>query len=105
MRAKGVIFIGDSREDLRRFPKDARAIAGQALYHAQLGSKHINAKPLKGFPGAAVMEIVADREVTHTAPSIPCSSPTSSMSCIAFKRSQKEAPKRRNAMSRWFGAA
>lgn len=60
MRAKSVIFIGESREDLRRFPKDARAVAGQALYHAQLGSKHINAKPLKGFHGAAVMEIVAD---------------------------------------------
>ena len=52
--------MGESREDLRRFPKDARAIAGQALYHAQLGSKHVNAKPLKGSHGAAVMEIVAD---------------------------------------------
>ncbi|MGH7934118.1 MAG: type II toxin-antitoxin system RelE/ParE family toxin [Candidatus Binataceae bacterium] len=40
----------------------ARAVTGQALYHAQLGSKHINAKPLKGFHGAAVMEIVADAE-------------------------------------------
>jgi|SRR5579885_602009 len=60
MKAKGVIFVGGSRADLRRFPKDARAIAGQALYHAQLGSKHINAKPLKGFHGAAVTEIVAD---------------------------------------------
>src|SRR6266851_1849682 len=60
MKAKRVILMGESRADLRRFPKDARAVAGQALYHAQLGSKHINAKPLKGFHGAAVMEIVAD---------------------------------------------
>lgn len=60
MRAKGVIFMGESREELRRFPKDARAVAGQALYHAQLGSKHINAKPLRGFHGASVMEVVAD---------------------------------------------
>jgi phage-related protein len=60
MTPKGVIFMGESREDLRRFPKEARAVAGQALYHAQLGSKHVNAKPLKGFRGAAVIEIVAD---------------------------------------------
>lgn len=60
MTPKGVIFMGESREDLRRFPKDARAVAGQALYHAQLDSKHINAKPLKGFHGATAMEIVAD---------------------------------------------
>src|SRR5712692_8124667 len=52
--------MGASRGDLRCLPKDARAIAGQALYHAQLGSKHVNAKPLKGFHGASVMEIVAD---------------------------------------------
>ena len=54
--------MGQSREDLRRLPKDGRAVAGQALYHAQLGSKHVNAKPLKGFHGTAVMEIVADAE-------------------------------------------
>jgi len=60
MKAKEVVFIGESRRDLRLFPKDARAIAGQALYNAQLGSKHIDAKPLKGFRGATVLEIVAD---------------------------------------------
>ncbi len=37
-------------------------MVGQALYHAQLGSKHLSAKPLKGFHGVAVMEIVADAE-------------------------------------------
>ena len=33
---------------------------GYALYQAQIGSKHRSAKPLKGFGGAAVLEIVAD---------------------------------------------
>jgi phage-related protein len=33
---------------------------GYALYRAQVGSKHENAKPLKGFGGAGVLEIVAD---------------------------------------------
>ena len=33
---------------------------GYALYQAQIGLKHGSAKPLKGFGGAGVIEIVAD---------------------------------------------
>lgn len=33
---------------------------GFALYLAQLGEKHRDAKPLKGFSGAGVLEIVDD---------------------------------------------
>jgi phage-related protein len=33
---------------------------GFALHQAQLGGKHGSAKPLKGFGGAGVLEIVAD---------------------------------------------
>ena len=33
---------------------------GYALYQAQIGEKHGRAKPLKGFGGAGVLEIVAD---------------------------------------------
>ena len=33
---------------------------GYALYRAQIGLKHGNAKPLKGFGGAGVLEIVTD---------------------------------------------
>jgi phage-related protein len=35
---------------------------GYALYLAQLGDKHLDAKPLKGFAGAGVLEIVADHD-------------------------------------------
>jgi len=35
---------------------------GYALYVAQLGDKHRNAKPLRGFGGAGVLEIVSDHE-------------------------------------------
>ena len=31
---------------------------GFVLYRAQLGKKHIDAKPLKGFKGAGILEIV-----------------------------------------------
>jgi phage-related protein len=33
---------------------------GQALFEAQLGGKHPAAKPLRGFHGAGVLEIVDD---------------------------------------------
>lgn len=37
-----------------------RFVFGQALFDAQTGHKHPAAKPLKGFGGAGVLEIVED---------------------------------------------
>lgn len=33
---------------------------GFALFQAQTGGKHVHAKPLKGFGGAGVLEVVED---------------------------------------------
>jgi phage-related protein len=60
LRRKPLDFIGSSRQDLRRFPKEVRIVIGTALNTAQLGGKHPAAKPLKGFGGAGVLEIVDD---------------------------------------------
>ena len=57
---KPLIWIGGSRDDLREFPETVRARIGHALYMAQCGLKHEAAKPLKGFSGAGVLEIVED---------------------------------------------
>ncbi|WP_459573853.1 type II toxin-antitoxin system RelE/ParE family toxin, partial [Cupriavidus sp. 8B] len=35
---------------------------GYALHLAQVGSKHSQAKPLKGFGGAGVLEVVEDHQ-------------------------------------------
>jgi len=35
---------------------------GYALHLAQQGGKHTDAKPMKGFPGASVVEVVADHD-------------------------------------------
>ena len=59
---RDVIFVGSSRDDLRAFPEEARREAGFALETVQNGEKPSNAKPLKGFGGAGVQEIVADDE-------------------------------------------
>src|SRR6266446_5891446 len=55
---KPVHWIGSSREDLKDFPKEARREIGFALQSAQSGDKHPSAKPLRGFGGAGVLEIV-----------------------------------------------
>jgi phage-related protein len=55
---KPVEWIGSSRNDLQAFPADVQQMIGFALYRAQLGKKHPDAKPLKGFKGAGILEIV-----------------------------------------------
>jgi phage-related protein len=57
---KPVIWIGTSRHDFREMPKEVRSHLGYAIYIAQLGAKHRDAKPLKGFSGASVVEVVKD---------------------------------------------
>ncbi|MGH7815213.1 MAG: type II toxin-antitoxin system RelE/ParE family toxin [Candidatus Binataceae bacterium] len=55
-----VAWIGSSRRDVRSFPQPVRREIGQALYAAQQGETDPAAKPLKGFGGRAVLEIIAD---------------------------------------------
>lgn len=57
---KPVVWVGSSLEDLRDFPQEVQQVVGYALYLAQCGEKHPCAKPLKGFKGAGVLEVVED---------------------------------------------
>jgi phage-related protein len=57
---KPVIWMGSSRKDLRAFPESVEDHMGYALYVAQLGGRHRDAKPLSGFGGAGVLEVVKD---------------------------------------------
>jgi len=57
---KPVHWIGSSLDDLRAFPRDVQHAIGFALREAQLGGKHESARPLKGFKGAGVLEIIED---------------------------------------------
>ena len=41
-------------------PEDVIDVFGFALHLAQTGKKHANAKPLRGFGGAGVLEVVED---------------------------------------------
>jgi phage-related protein len=56
---KPVRWVGSSLKDLRAFPPEVRREVGYAIYAAQMGETDPAAKPLKGFAGASVLEIVA----------------------------------------------
>ena len=53
-------WIGSARKDLLALPLAVRRVFGYALYAVQLGVKPPEAKPLKGFGGAGVLELIED---------------------------------------------
>ena len=57
---KPVCWIGSSKKDLKKMPQQIRDDVGFALFAAQMGSKHPDAKVLKGFGSAGVLEVVED---------------------------------------------
>jgi phage-related protein len=62
MPDKPLFWIGSSRKDLQALPAAVRQVFGYALRLAQQGKKHVAAKPLKGFHGASVLEVVEDHD-------------------------------------------
>lgn len=59
---KPLHWIGSTLEDLRGFPRAVQRSIGVALRAAQFGRKHESAKPMKGFKGAGVLEVVEDHD-------------------------------------------
>ena len=59
---KPLLWIGSTLRDLKKFPAQVRQMVGFALFQAQLGRKHLDAKVLKGFGGAGVLEVVSDHD-------------------------------------------
>jgi phage-related protein len=61
-REKPLEWLGSSKKDLIALPEEVRRFFGHALHFAQNGEKHDAAKPLKGFGGAGVLEVVENDE-------------------------------------------
>lgn len=57
---KTLHWVGSAKKDLGAMPGDVQDTFGYALHLAQAGEKHLQAKPLKGFNGAGVLEVVED---------------------------------------------
>src|ERR1700730_5051857 len=66
-----VRWVGSSLKDLKSFPPEVKAEVGHACYAAQQGDTDPAAKPLKGFGGVSVMEIVAPFDGNTCARCIP----------------------------------
>jgi phage-related protein len=56
---KPLRWMASSKPDLSAMPFEVRRDVGYALFAAQQGDKHADAKVLKGFGGAGVLEVVA----------------------------------------------
>jgi len=59
-RLKPVRWIGSSYKDLRGLPSEIRKAFGFAIDQAQRGGKHPDAKSLKGFGDASIVELVKE---------------------------------------------
>lgn len=59
-KLKSLLWVGSSKKDLKAFPAEVKSAMGFALHQSQLGRKPSSAKPLAGFGGASVLEIVDD---------------------------------------------
>ena len=57
---KPLYRVRSSKRDLLSLPGPVEDLFGYALYLAQDGRKHEQAKPLKGFGSAGVLEVVED---------------------------------------------
>jgi phage-related protein len=57
---KPLTWVSSSKRDYIRFPDQVQDDMGYALFVAQMGERPRNAKPIKGFKGAGVLEIVED---------------------------------------------
>ena len=57
---KELVWMASSRRDMRALPKDVRRTFGVALFAVQTGETPPIAKPLKGFGGAGVLELIED---------------------------------------------
>ena len=61
VRLRPLEWIGSAKKDLQALPDIVVDVFGYALYLAQTGRKHDQAKPMRGFGSSGVLEVVEDR--------------------------------------------
>jgi phage-related protein len=59
---KELVWIASTRHDMRALPQSVRRTFGVALWAVQIGETPPIAKPLKGFGGAGVLELIENDE-------------------------------------------
>jgi phage-related protein len=59
-KTKDLIWVASSRRDMRDMPRSVQRSFGLGLFAVQCGVSPPDAKALKGFGGAGVMELIED---------------------------------------------
>jgi phage-related protein len=93
--------MGTSLRDLRSFPAAVRADIGYALFAAQEGKIDSAAKPLKGFGGASVLEIVASRHGNAWRAVYTVRFQNAVYVCMHFRKNRRRVLRRRLGKSSW----
>jgi len=57
---KPLVWMGSSKRDLMKFPDEAIHALGLVLLRVQYGDTPPSVKPLRGFGGAGVLEVIED---------------------------------------------
>lgn len=60
MTKRQLVYLGSTEKDANKLPDSVKELFSYALTVALEGGQHEDAKPLKGFNGRGVMEVVAD---------------------------------------------
>ncbi|WP_193087533.1 type II toxin-antitoxin system RelE/ParE family toxin [Advenella sp. FME57] len=61
-KIKSLYWVASSKKDLTAMPEDVQDTFGFALHLAQIGTMHPQAKPLKGFGSAGIVEVVENAD-------------------------------------------
>src|SRR5262245_51973601 len=92
---KPLRWVASAKDDLSVMPTEVRRAVGYALFAAQHGEKHDDAKVLKGFGDAAVLEIIPGTMAIRSEPSTQSASVRWSMCRTSPRRSRSAASLRR----------
>jgi len=57
---RSVVYMGSCKKDLAKMPDEVKQSFLFGFDQAQIGEKHVNAKPFKGFGSNHLLEIVED---------------------------------------------
>ena len=82
-----VVWVGDSKKQLKKMPEDVQKQIGGELYFAQKGEMPPHGKPFKGIV-SGVFEIKDDLPIGW---SMPYKLERGSMSCTRFRRRVQRA--------------
>lgn len=93
-RLKPLFWVENSRKELLALPEEVVDVFGYALYLAQIGGKHEQAKPLKGFGSASVLEVVENWRAAPFEQFTLWASQAASLSCTYSRRRLRKASPR-----------